>query len=102
MDSTSKSPVQPALYGRLGGWEFISRCPPVVTLDTIIIAVCGPNDHEGNASPQKAGWFVSDFFLFHHLFRNTAKEQHWMMCVEPQELVRKYSQYVPWRSSRIG
>ena len=44
--------VQPALYSGFGKQEdktfggleklsFISRCPPVVTSDTIIIAVCG-------------------------------------------------------------
>ena len=96
--------IQPAQYGGygkvegepLGGLEdrsFSSRCPPVVTRDTIIIAVCGPNDFENNASPDGDGWLFSDFYLFHHLFRGTAEQQYWMTCVHPRDLVKKYKEY---------
>ena len=72
---------------------FESRCPPIVTLDTIIIAVCGPNDHGNNASPSADGWYFSDFYLFHHLLRGTAKTQYWLASQGPGELVRKYKEY---------
>ena len=79
--------------GGLQGRNFMSRCPPVVTSDTIIIAVCGPADVGIEASPLAGGFCIYDFFLYHHLFRNTAKEQHWMMCAKPVDLVEKYRQY---------
>ena len=80
-------------YGGLEDLSFSARCPPVVTPDTIIIAVCGPNDFEGNAAPDKDGWFFSDFYLFHHLMRSTSKQQYWLTCVRPHDLVKKYKEY---------
>lgn len=76
--------------------SFTSRCPPLVTPDTTIIAVCGPNDFDDNAHPDKdGGWYISDFYLFHHLFRRgTAQKQYWMTCVDPRDLVRKYGEAV--------
>lgn len=80
-------------YGGIADCVINSRCPPVVTLNTIIIAVCGPNDYDDNAGPLRDGWFFSDFFLFHHLFRGTASEQYWMTCVDPRHLIEKYKEY---------
>ena len=80
-------------YGGLEDLSFSARCPPVVTPDTVIIAVCGPNDFEGNAAPDKDGWFFSDFYLFHHLMRSTSKQQYWLTCVHPHDLVKKYKEY---------
>lgn len=104
MASSSKKlqPTQDGEYGQednkpQGGLlnkSFKSRCPPIVTPDSTIIAVCGPNDYLGNASPEKDGWFYSDFYLFHHLLRGTAKRQHWLTCVKPQDLIHKYKEYV--------
>lgn len=102
--ATSSENIQPTHYG---GWEqdinqprgglldksFSSRCPPAVTTDTTIIAVCGPNDFQGNANPLKDGWYFSDFYLFHHLFRDTAVRQYWMTCVKPQDLVHQYKEF---------
>ncbi|MCJ1271269.1 hypothetical protein MMC22_011169 [Lobaria immixta] len=82
-----------APYGGLEGRIYNSRCPPVVTPDTTIIAVCGPNDCSDNAHPKADGWFFSDFFLFHHLFRGTAKQQYWMTCVHPEDLIKKYGEF---------
>lgn len=79
--------------GSLIGHSFNSRCPPVVTQDTIVIGVCGPNDYKNNASPLADGWLFSDFYLFHHLFYGTAMEQHWLTCVSPKELVNKYQEF---------
>lgn len=82
-----------APYGDLEDRVFSSRCVPVVTPDTIIIAVCGPNDWSNNASPGADGWIFSDFFLFHHLFRGTAKQQYWMTCVHPEDLIKKHGEF---------
>lgn len=97
--------IQPAQSGEKAAYpkqlrrgllhKFNSRCPPLVTRDTTIIAVCGPNDFEGNAHPQKDGWMISDFYLFHHLLRGTAtKQQYWLTCVKPQNLVDQYTQFI--------
>lgn len=40
-----------------------------------------------------SNWLISDFFLFHHLFRDTAKEQHWMMYTKPADLIKIYDHY---------
>lgn len=104
MASSSKQ-IQPARYGEYGqdstqaqggllGKSFNSRCPPVVTPDTTIIAVCGPNDYLGNANPHGDGWLFSDFYLFHHLFRGTAKKQYWLTCVSPRDLVQRYKEFI--------
>ena len=112
--SSSSHKIQPANYGGYGkvpgepqggllNRTFNTICPPIVTPDTIILAVCGPNDFAGNAHPSNDGFFLSDFYLFHHLFRDTSKTQYWLTCVSPDVLVRKYGEYVhgnPTTSSR--
>lgn len=82
-----------APYGGLDDRIFNSRCPPVVTPETIIVAVCGPNDWSGNAGPGADGWFFSDSFLFHHLYCGIAKQQYWMTCENPEDLIKKYSKF---------
>lgn len=74
--------------------SFDSNCPPVVTPETTILAVCGPHDVDNSAAPDNDGWFFSDFYLFHHLFRGTAKKQYWLTCVKPQDLISKYKEFV--------
>ncbi|MCJ1410049.1 hypothetical protein MMC19_004134 [Ptychographa xylographoides] len=103
--SSLSSKVAPKLHGgynkqhgepfnNLEGVVFDSRCPPDVAPDTIIVVVCGPNDFGDNAAPSKDGWLVSKFYMFHHLFRDTATEQHWLTCLDPRDLVEKYKEYV--------
>ena len=72
---------------------FSSRSPPDVNSDSTIIAVCGQNDYKNNAGPMADGWVFSEFYLFHHLFRGTAKRQYWLTCVNPTELSQKYNEY---------
>ncbi|KAL8927113.1 MAG: hypothetical protein Q9172_001535 [Xanthocarpia lactea] len=48
---------------------------------------------EGLASPQKCGWFFSDFYLFHHLFQGIGANQIWMTCESPDRLVKRYGAY---------
>lgn len=72
------------------GKTFQSRRPPAVNSDSIIIAIAGPNDHASRASPTHDGWLLSDFYLFNHLMRGTASEQHWLTSIDPRTLVEKY------------
>lgn len=91
--------LQPATYGghsKVNDAGFVtatyqSRCLPIVTRSSIIVAVCGPDDKANNASPKKEGWFYSDFYMMHHLFRNTASTQYWLTCVSPEQYVEKYA-----------
>ncbi|KAK2766517.1 hypothetical protein FQN53_006686 [Emmonsiellopsis sp. PD_33] len=75
--------------------EYLSFCPPDIQPRTRIIALCGPNDWQNNASPQEDGWFFSDFFLFHHLLKDSnVANQLWLTCVDPKMLVSKYTEYI--------
>ena len=72
--------------------SFQSKCPPLVSPHTIVVAVYGPNDHENNAGPQADEWYYSDFYIFYHLLKGTANKQQWLACVEPTRYVTKYGQ----------
>ena len=116
--------IQPRTFGGDGRTlgaeqrEFVSFCPPDIQPRTRIIALCGVNDWRDSASPQEDGWFLSDFYLFHHLLEDTGKDyecrpssslltgltrqiddfrfsnQLWLTCVDPRALVSKYGEYV--------
>jgi hypothetical protein len=55
------------LEADLAGQEFLTHCPPDLPPRHRIVALLGTTDDKGEASPAKDGWFVSDFYLFHHL-----------------------------------
>ena len=85
------------------GRSFLSTCSlPDVKPNTKIIGVCGISDWNpsgnmqdaGLASPKEDGWFFSDFYLFHHLFKDVASDQIWMTCVSPEYAVNKYGEYI--------
>ncbi|BAE59995.1 hypothetical protein BDV35DRAFT_382091 [Aspergillus flavus] len=81
----------------LKGLSFATTCPPDIGPRTRLIAVCGITDDEDDASPAKDGWFLSDFYLFHYLFSDLhgpTASQIWMTSEKPEDLVRKYKEYV--------
>ncbi|KAI9861256.1 MAG: hypothetical protein M1813_005429 [Trichoglossum hirsutum] len=88
------------MKGGLRDKEFRSYCPPDVQPSSRIIAVCGINDFGDAASPAKDGWFISDFYLFHHLFRGLGANQIWLTCLSPGGLVEKYREYA--HGNRLG
>ena len=47
----------------------------------------------GWAHPGDDGWFFSDFFLFHYLFRGLGANQLWLTSENPASLIGKYGQY---------
>ena len=47
----------------------------------------------GFASPKSDGWFLSDFYLFYHLFRGLGVSQRWYTAENPEVLVARYGQY---------
>ncbi|KAK2810776.1 hypothetical protein FQN50_002599 [Emmonsiellopsis sp. PD_5] len=88
--------TETSLAGHGSEHEYLSFYPPnIIQPQTRIIALCGPNDWQNNASPQEDGWFFSDFFLFHHLLEDSdSANQLWLTCVDPKTLVSKYTEYV--------
>lgn len=81
----------------LKGLSFETACPPDVGPSTRLVAVCGITDDKDQASPMEDGWFFSDFYLFHYLFSHLhgpTPSQIWMTSEKPEDLVRKYGEYV--------
>jgi hypothetical protein len=89
----------------LHGVEFAAQCPPDVSPKTRIIAVCGITDIGGSASPAWDGWFLSDFWMFNHLFRSApVANQIWLTCCSPKQLVERYGRYAhgnPFQERRV-
>lgn len=46
--------------------EFLIHCPLGLPPRDQIVALCAITDWNDDASPCEDGWFVSDFYLFHH------------------------------------
>ena len=55
--------------------SFVSHSLPDIQENTPIVAVCGPTDDMDFASPEKDGWFFSDYFAFHTLLRGMGSSQ---------------------------
>ena len=76
--------------------------PPPVDATTHVIAVVGIP--LVSAAPSADGWFLSDFYLFNHLFRGLGKSQLWYTGIEPDTLVEKYGEFVhgsPFEPRRV-
>ncbi|KAL1964442.1 hypothetical protein VTN77DRAFT_7000 [Rasamsonia byssochlamydoides] len=77
----------------LADMEFVTHCPPDVQPRTRIIGLCGITDFQDQASPQHDGWFISDFYLFHHLLSPARKAPQPFDKRYPNDLVKKYHEY---------
>lgn len=53
----------------------------------------GPVQQQGRASPLEDGCFLSDFFMFYHLFHDLGARQRWIMCKSSRNLLGKYGTY---------
>ncbi|KAF6238615.1 hypothetical protein HO173_003121 [Letharia columbiana] len=71
--------------------QFNLHTPPDITSKTRIIAVLGIHQ---NATPQKDGWFVSDFFAFWNIFQGITENQKWYHCLDLDDLVTKHERYL--------
>ena len=82
--------------------EFNVHTPPDIPFNTRILAVCGI--HQNDASPQKDGWFLSDFFAFWHIFNGTTRNQQWIHCLDLESLVQKHTRYLhgnPYKKRKV-
>ncbi|KAL8754590.1 MAG: hypothetical protein Q9184_005069 [Pyrenodesmia sp. 2 TL-2023] len=48
---------------------------------------------QGEGAPKNDGWFFSDFYLFHHIFKGVGANQLWLTSEPPHKLVDKYTEY---------
>ncbi len=82
--------------------EFNLHTPPDITKKTRVVAVCGIV--QGEASPADDGWFLSDFFAFHHLFSGLTQHQTWMHCLDLHQLVTSFRPYLhgsPFKTRKV-
>ncbi|KAL8668278.1 MAG: hypothetical protein Q9168_007089 [Polycauliona sp. 1 TL-2023] len=82
--------------------EFNIHTPPDITPNTRIVAVCGIKPVE--AGPSDDGWFLTDFFAFHHLLSGLTKHQIWLHCLDLHELVQQHRTYLhgsPWKTRKV-
>lgn len=100
-DSADAERVYPAEFGGygkkaglpaedLGGLKdvsFVSQCPPDLSPSARILAICGITDHKNDADPENDGWFFSDFYLFHHLFKGVGAHQICLTSEHPEDLI---------------
>ena len=89
--------------------EYATRMRPAQTPNTKIqvIAVAAPMD--GNEAPDEDGWFLSDFYLFHHLLfplltdngtqSSPQWNQIWMTAIAPETLIERHGQYTHGQAS---
>lgn len=47
-----------------------------------------------NATPLRDGCFLSDFYLFPHLFEDHGSNQLWVTCEDPKLSVDSYEEYI--------
>lgn len=80
--------------GGLKDVSFVSQCPPDLSPSARILAICGITDINDDAAPHNDGWFLSDFYLFHHLLKGVGGNQIWLTSENPEDLVDKYGPYV--------
>lgn len=80
--------------GGLKDVSFVSRYPTDLSPSVRILAICGITDHRNDAAPDRNGWFLSDFYLFHHLFKGVGAHQIWLTSEDPEELIDKYGPYI--------
>ncbi|KAI4241541.1 MAG: hypothetical protein L6R40_004521 [Gallowayella cf. fulva] len=67
-----------------------TRHPPDIGPNTRVIAVLGVSDEDDAASPANDGWMVSDFYMWKNVLSGLGKEQQWITCEYPNQLVEKY------------
>ncbi|KAL8981669.1 MAG: hypothetical protein Q9205_003613 [Flavoplaca limonia] len=82
--------------------EFNIHTPPDITQKTRVVAVCGLVQED--ASPADDGWFLSDFFAFHHLFSGLTKHQTWIHCLDLHQLVTSFRPYLhgsPFKTRKV-
>lgn len=95
--------------------KFVTHCVPPCNSKTRLIAVCGVADTNqtttkfdsnlppgvdhpvvtrGRCDPKVEGWFISDFYGFKTLYKDTCASQVWIHSEQPQALVDVYGEYL--------
>ncbi|THX76518.1 hypothetical protein D6D08_05285 [Aureobasidium pullulans] len=68
-----------------------------------LLALCGTDIKLSR--PDADGWFISDFYLFHHLFANTKDSvDKWLTSCAPHDLLQRHEVFLhgnPWQDRRV-
>ena len=64
------------------------------------LAVCGVAGDDDNAAPDCDGWFLSDFYLFHHILKGVRSNQIWLISENLKDLLDKILRI--WKSLPIA
>lgn len=71
---------------------FTSSTLPCICDNTIVLAATHPT--VASAGIRDDGWFISDFYAFNYLLKDTGKEQTWLTAADPYKLIDKYGPYL--------
>lgn len=80
--------------GSLKKVSFVSQCPPNLSPLTQILAIYDITKHKNDAALENDGWFLSDFYLFHHLLKKVGVNKIWLTSERPENLIDKYGPYI--------
>lgn len=61
---------------------------------TRILAIYDITKHKNDAALENDGWFLSDFYLFHHLLKKVGVNKIWLTSERPENLIDKYGPYI--------
>lgn len=67
-------------FGRVASRpSFVTKTPPNIDRNTVIVAVASPDLESGIQS--RDGWFLSDFYAFNYLSKGLGHSQTWLTAV---------------------
>ncbi|KAK1714096.1 hypothetical protein CaCOL14_009920 [Colletotrichum acutatum] len=82
--------------------SFVTKTPPSIDDNTVIIAVASPDLKTGVQS--RNGWFLSDFYAFNYLFKGLGHSQTWLTAADPERLLETYGNYLhgnPYQEQKV-
>ncbi|EXF76499.1 hypothetical protein CFIO01_09153 [Colletotrichum fioriniae PJ7] len=82
--------------------SFVTKTPPNIDDNTVIVAVASPDLETGVQS--RNGRFLSDFYAFDHLFKGLGHSQTWLTAADPERLLETYGNYLhgnPYQEQKV-
>ncbi|KAK1457600.1 hypothetical protein CCUS01_09714 [Colletotrichum cuscutae] len=82
--------------------SFVTKTPPNIDCNTVIVAVASPDLDAGIQS--RDGWFLSDFYAFNYLFKGLGHSQTWLTAADPERLLETHGNYLhgnPYQEQKV-
>ncbi|KAJ0333567.1 hypothetical protein COL5a_001275 [Colletotrichum fioriniae] len=82
--------------------SFVTKTPPNIDDNTVIVAVASPDLETGVQS--RNGRFLSDFYAFNYLFKGLGHSQTWLTAADPERLLETYGNYLhgnPYQEQKV-